>query len=163
MCRQQACANLSLGGSIPSEIAHAYDGGGLGDNGGGESAYSADETSTCGWNERTTTKMHNPLTRPFPPASLSYEGDGLVFQEEGTANCTEDYDAKSMVIALTTRTCHLDGHTSADTGWQVTMCAKMTMLLCFASTLAQNKRLDAPDRTNSTISETCVVGCATGP
>ena len=119
----QACANWSFGGSIRSDIAHTYDGGGLGDNGGEESVYGAEETSTCGWNESTTSKIHNPLTRPsegclvsVPPASTSHEGDGLAFQEEGTATRTEGYEAKSRVIASTTRTCHLDGYTSADAG-----------------------------------------------
>ena len=119
----QACANWSLGGSIRSDVAHTYDGGGLGDNGGGESAHGAEETLACGWNESTTSKNHNPLTRPsecslvsIPPASTSHEGDGLAFQEEGTATRTERHEAKSRVIASTTRTCHLDGYTSADAG-----------------------------------------------
>ena len=40
----QACADLSLGGSIRSDITPTNDGGGLGDDGGGESAYGADDT-----------------------------------------------------------------------------------------------------------------------
>ena len=79
----QACANLSLGGSIRSGIAHAYDGGGLGDK---------------EWNESTFPKTHNPLTRlsegsltSVPLASTSQERDGLALKEEGTVTCTEDY------------------------------------------------------------------------
>ena len=141
----QACASLSLGCSIRSDIAHTYDGGGLRDNGGEESASGADETSTCGWNESTFSKIHNPLTpskgsfASVPPASTSHDGDRLTFQEEGTATCTEGYEAKSRVIASTTRTCHLDGYTSADAGWQFTICVTTTVLPCFASTLAQKK------------------------
>ena len=79
-----------------------------------------------------------------PPASTSHDGDDLAFQEEGTTTCTEDYKAKSRVIASTTRTGHLDGCTSADVGWQFPVCVTTTVLLCFASTLAQNERRDAP-------------------
>ena len=39
----------------------------------------------------------------------------------------------------------------------------MTVLQCSDSTIAQNQKLDAPDRTNSTVEGTCVVGCITGP
>ena len=52
-CEPQACANMSLGGSVRSEfdgsegVARTYDGGGLGDNCGEESAHGADETHTC--------------------------------------------------------------------------------------------------------------------
>ena len=88
-----------------------------------ESAHGAEETLACGWNESATSKIHNPLTRPskgclvsVPPASTSHEGDGLAFQEEGTATRIEGHEAKSRVIASTTRTCHLDGYTSADAG-----------------------------------------------
>ena len=59
----QACADLSLGGSIRSDITPTNDGGGLGDTGGGESAYGVDDTSTRGWNRSTTPKIDNPLTR----------------------------------------------------------------------------------------------------
>ena len=107
-------------------------------------------------------KIHNLFTRPFPPASMSYEGDGLTSREEGTATCREDYEAKSRVIASTTRTCRLDGSTSASTGWPFPIGVATTVLPCFASTFAQNGRLGAPECTNSTISGTCVVGC-TGP
>ena len=108
-------------------------------------------------------KIHNLCTRPFPPASLSYEGDGLTSREEGTATCTEDYEAKSRVIASTTRTYRLDGCTSANTGWPFSIGVTTTVLPCFASTLAQNGRLGAPECTNSTISGTCVMGCTTDP
>ena len=136
--------------TIDSLIDDGLTTGAAGGNWSFEGAESADEMSTCGWNESTTPKIHNPRTRPLPPTSMSYEGDGLVFQEEGTATCTEDYEPKSRVTASTTRTCHLDGYTSANTGWQFTICVTTTVLPCFDSTLAQNTRLHAPDRTNST-------------
>ena len=75
----------------------------------------------------------------------------------------QGYEAKSRVMASTTRTCHLDGYTCADTGWQFPICVTTTVLPCSISTLAQNRKLDAPDRTNSTVGGACVVGCATGP
>ena len=59
--------------------------------------------------------------------------------------------------------CHPDGYTSADTWWQFTICVATTVLQCSDSTIAQNEKLDAPDRTNSTVNGTCVVGCPTGP
>ena len=62
-------------------------------------------------------KIHKLCTRLFPPASMSHEGDGLTSREEGTATCTEDYEAKPRAMASTTRTCRLDGCTSASTGW----------------------------------------------
>ena len=143
----QACANLSLGGSIRSDLAHTYDGGGLGANGGEQSAYGADDTPTCGWSESTFSNIHNPLARTsvcslasVPPASTSHDVDGLAFQEEGIATCTEGHEAKSRVIASNTRTRHLDGYTSADAGWQFSMCVTTTVLPCFAGTLAQDKK-----------------------
>ena len=74
----QACADLSLGGSIRSDITPTNDGGGL------------DDTSKRGWNESSIPKIHNPLTHPsecslasVPPASASHDCDGLALQEEG--------------------------------------------------------------------------------
>ena len=93
---------------------------------------------------------------PSPPASTSHDGECRDFQEEGTATCTEGYEAKSRVIAPTTLTRHLDLYTSADTGWQFPNCVTTTVLLCSDSTIARNEKLDAADRTNSTVG---VVGC----
>ena len=103
------------------------------------SAYGADESSTCGWNECTipqdSQSSHARLgVQSCLHPSTGHDGAGLAFQEEGTATCTEGYEAKSKVIASTTRTCHLDGCTSADAGWQFTMCFTTTVLPCFAST-----------------------------
>ena len=122
------------------------------------------------WMERKHyPKIHNPLTQPsecslasVPPASASHDCDGLALQEEGTTTCAEDCEAKSRVIASTTRTGHLDGNTSADVGWQFRVWVTTTVLLCFASTLAQKKRLHALDCPNSTVCETCIVGCTAG-
>ena len=94
-CEPQACADPSLGGSVWSDTTPTNDGWGLGDNGGGESAVGADDTSTIGWNSKSTT--------PKIPASTSYDGDDLAFQEEGTTTCTKDQEADSRVIASTTR------------------------------------------------------------
>ena len=128
-------------------IAHTYDGGGLGDNCGEESAYGADETYTCVWNDSTLPQIHHPLTRPSEcslasvlPASTGQDGDGLAFQEEGTATRTESYEAKSRVIASTTQTCHLDVYAFADTGWQFPICVTTTVLQCSTSTLAPQKK-----------------------
>ena len=129
----QACANLSLGSSIRLGIAHTYDGGRLGDD---------------GWNESTSPKTHNPLARfsecslaSVPLASTSQEGDGLAFQEEGCK-------AKSRVFAPTTRTCHLDGYTSADTSWQFPVGVTTTMLQCSDTTprMKSSTRPIAPTR-----------------
>ena len=128
----KACAHLSLGGPIRSGIAHTCDGGGLGYN---------------GWDESTFTKTHNPLTRLsecslafVPLAGTSQEGDGLAFQEEGTATCTDGYETKSSEIAPTTRTRHLDGYTSVDGGWQFPKWVTTTVLQCSDSTIAQNEK-----------------------
>ena len=153
----QACADLSLGGSIRSDISPTNDGGGL------------DDTSKRGWNESTIPKIHNPFTHSsecslasVPPASASHDCDGLALQEEGTTTCADDCEAKLRVIASTTRTGHLDGYTSADVGWQFSVWVTTTVLLFFPSTPAQNKRLHALDCPNSTVGETCIVGCTTG-
>ena len=64
--------------------------------------------------------------------------------------------------ASTTQICHFDGYTHADTGLQFPSCVTTTLLQCSDSTIAQNEKLDAPDCTNSTVGESCVVGCAAG-
>ena len=61
----QACADLSLGGSIRSDITPTNDGGGLGDNGGGESVCGADDMSTRGWNKSTTPKDSQSSCTPL--------------------------------------------------------------------------------------------------
>ena len=78
------------------------------------------------WNDSTFPKIHNPLTRTSNynlvsvlPASTGHDGDALAFQEEGSATCTEGYEAKSRVTAS-------------------------TVLPCSASTLTKNKKLGAP-------------------
>ena len=49
----------------------------------------------------------------------TYDSDGLAFQQEGTATCTKGYEATSRITVPTTRTCHFDDYTSADTGLAV--------------------------------------------
>ena len=62
-CGQPACTNLSLGGSVRSElngsegIADTYDDDGLGDKCGKESAQGADETYMCVWNDSTFPRL----------------------------------------------------------------------------------------------------------
>ena len=142
---------MSLGGSVQSAflgsegIADTSDGDGLCDKCGKESAHGADETNTCVWKDSTFPKIHNPVTCPSEislaivlPASTCHDGDGLAFQEEGSATCTKDYEAQSRVIAP-------------------------TVLPCSTSTLVQNKRIGSPDRPNSTVGKTCLVACAPGP
>ena len=88
------------------------------------------------------------------------DGDGLAFQQEGTATCTEGYEAKSRVTVPTARTCHLDDYTSADTGWLFLIGVTTTVSLCSDSTITQTEKLSAPDHTNSTVGGTCVVSCS---
>ena len=83
----------------------------------------------------------------------TYDSDGLAFQQEGTATCTKGYEATSRITVPTTRTCHFDDYTSADTGWQFPMGVTTTWSQCSDST-------DAPDHTNSTVGGTCVVSCS---
>ena len=123
------------------------------------------------WNDSTFAKIHNPLARPSECslasvllASTSHDGDGLAFQEEGTATCTEgglrgqvednSIDHSDMPL----RRLHLCRY-----GWQFSICVTTTVLLCSTSTLAQNKNIDAPDCANSTVDVTSLVVCATGP
>ena len=87
------------------------------DNCGEESAHGAGETDMCVWDDSTFPKINNPVTRSWecglasvPQAGTGHESDGLAFQGESPATCTEDYEAKSRVIASTTQTCHLDGY-----------------------------------------------------
>ena len=147
-CGQPARTDLSLGGSVQSAfvgsegIADTYDDDGLGEKCRKESVYGADETNTCVWNDSIFPTGHNPVTRPSEfspaivfPAKACHDGDSLAFQEEDSATYAEDYDAQSRVIVP-------------------------TMLPCSTSTLVQNKRIDLPDRPNSTVSETCLVGCS---
>ena len=61
------------------------------------------------------------------------------WQDGGTTTCAEDHEVKSRVTASTTQTGHFDGYTLADVGWQFLVCFTTTVLLCFASTLAQKK------------------------
>ena len=93
---------------------------------------------------------------------MSHDCDGLALQEECTATCAESCEAKLSATASTTQICHFDGYTYADTGLQFSSCVTTTLLQCSDSTIAQNEKLDALDCTNSTVGESCVVGCATG-
>ena len=95
-----------------------------------------------------------------PPPSASHDCDGLTLQEECTATCAESYEAKLRATSLAIQTCHFDGYTYADTSLQFPSCVTTTLLQC--SDIAQTEKFDAPDCTNSTVGETCVVGCATG-
>ena len=122
------------------------------------------------WNDGTSLKITNP---PFtcssecslasvPPASASHHCNGLTLQEEGIAICAESYEAKSSAKALTTQICHFDGWTYADTVLPFPSCVTTTLLQCSDSTVARTEKFDALDCTNSTVGETCVVGCAVG-
>ena len=127
------------------------------------------ETYPCVWNDSTSFKINNlPLTcssecslASVPPASASHDCDGLVLQEECPATSAESSEAKSSETALTTQIYHFDGHSCADTGLQ-SPCVTTNLLQCSDSTIAQNEKFDALDCTNSTVGETCVVGCAVG-
>ena len=150
-CGQPARTNLSMGGSVQSAfvgtecIADTFFDDGLGEKCRKERAYGADETNTCVWNDSTFPKGHNPVTRPSEfspaivlPAKACHDGDGLAFQEEDSATCTENDEAQSTESVP-------------------------TMLPCSTSTLVQNIRFDLPDLPNSTVSETCLVpGFASG-
>ena len=91
----QACANLSLGGSAQfGRLSRTLT--------------TVVVSVTLVGTKSTFPKMHNPPTRllecslaSVPPASTSHDGDGLDFQEECTATCTEGYETKSRVLALT--------------------------------------------------------------
>ena len=93
----------------------------------------------------------------------TYDGDGLAFQKEGTATCTQGYEAKSRVTVPTARTCHLDDYTSANTVWLFLIGVTTTVSQCSDSTITQNEKLSAPDHTNSTVGGTCIVCCTAGP
>ena len=147
-------------------IVRTYNGGGLGDNCGEEGAHGAGETDMCVGRQHLS-QINNPVTRPSEcslasvlQASTSHEGDGLAFQGESTATCTEDHEAKSRVIASTTQTCHLDGY---GFGLAVHHLRHDDRVAVFCQHPHSNKKLDTPDRTNSTVGGTCVVGCATDP
>ena len=151
-------------------IAHNCDGVGLDDNCGAEGAHGVAETDPCVWNDSTSLKINNSpracsseCSLAFvPPASASHDCDGLTLQEERTATCAERYEAKSSATALTTQICHFDGYTNADTALQFSSCVTTTLLQCSDNPIAQTEKFDALDCTNSTVGETCVVGCATG-
>ena len=95
----------------------------------------------CGQSARTDPSLGGSVQSAFVGSEViadTYDDDDLAFQEEESASCTEDYEAQSRVIVPTT-------------------------LPCSTSTLVQNKRVDLPDRPNSTVSETCLVGCGPVP
>ena len=116
----QACANLSLGDSIRSDIAHTDDGGGLGDNYGEESAHGAD--GVCGTtapSPRFTILLRAPRSAVLPPSYWQVRvmmATVSLFRKKALPLVQRDgYEAKSRIIASTTRTCHFDGYTCADT------------------------------------------------
>ena len=138
---------LSLGGSIRSDITPTNDGGGLGDNG--------------GWNKCTTPRFtilsRTPRSAVLPLSHLHVRimmATTLTFQEEGTTTCTEDYVAKSRVIASTTRTGHLEGYTSADVGWQFPFVSRRPCCCVLPA--------PRPEQKAARVRSTCVAGCATG-
>ena len=117
-------------------IAHTCDGVGLGDNCGAECVHGVSKTNPCVWNDCISLKTNNsPFTcssecslASVPAASASHDCNGLTLQEEGTATCAENYEAKSSATALTARICHFDGHTYADTGLPFPSCVTTTLL-----------------------------------
>ena len=147
-------------------IAHTCDGVGLGDNCGAESAHGVAETDPCVWNDSTPLKINNSLftcssecsLASVPPAGASHDCNGPTLQEAAT--CAESYEVKSSATALTTQICRIDGYTYADTGLPFPSCVTTTLLQRSVSTVAQTEKFDALDCTNSTVGETCVVGCA---
>ena len=95
------------------------------------------------WNDSTFPKGHSPVTRPSEsspaivlPAKSCHDGDGLSGRGQ----------------------CHLYRGLRGQVGGEST-----NNVPCSTSTLVQNKRIDLPDLPNSTVSETCFVGCVPGP
>ena len=77
----------------------------------------------------------------------THDGDGLAFQNEGAATCTKGYEVKSRITVPTTHRCHFDDYISTYTGRQFPICVTTTLSHCSGSTIAQNEKLDAPDKT----------------
>ena len=109
-------------------------------HGGAEGAHGGAGTYPCVWNDSTFLKMNNHPLR----------GSSETSQEECLAPCTESYKAKWRGTALTAK------------GLQFPRCVTTTLLRCSDSTLTQDEKFEALDRTNSKAGEICVVGCSLG-
>ena len=97
-----------------------------------------------------------------PPASASHDCDGLAFAGRMHCQLRRELRGQSSVTALTAQICHFDGYTYADTALQLTSCVTTTLPQCSDSPIAQTEKFNALECTNSTVGETCVVGCAAG-
>ena len=85
-----------------------------------------------------------------------------LFRKNALPLVRRGYEPKSRVVASTTRTCHLDGYPQMRVG-SSPFASRRPCCRVLPAPSTRTKKLDAPDRTNSTVSGTCVVGCATGP
>ena len=111
-----------LGGSIGSDITPTNDGGGLG--GGGESAVDGTKALLPSFTILLRTLQEcSPYLCPTGQVRVMMATISLS-RKNPLPLVQRDYQAKSRVIASTTRTSYLDGYTSEDVGWQFTFVSR---------------------------------------